>query len=232
MTATREPSDTQLPAPDGSPVERCSQCGLDLAADQEWCLECGGARTLIHRPPDWRIAAAIVASVILLVLIGVGIALVNLSSNADRGAAAQAVRTVTVQAAQTQTAPATTAQAAPATTTQTGPATTTQAAPAATTQPSPAAQIANWPVGLPGWTVVLASTRSQSSAQSTASSLGATGLPVGILSSSEHGAMAPGFWIVFSGRYPTQAAAQAKAAALAANGHPSAQARLVERPGG
>jgi hypothetical protein len=43
--------------------------------------------------------------------------------------------------------------------------------------------------------------------------------------------MAPGHWIVFSGRYPTQAAAQAQVSALIASGNPAAQARLVGRPG-
>ena len=36
--------------------------------DQEWCFQCGAARTVIHRPPDWRIPAAVVATVVLLVL--------------------------------------------------------------------------------------------------------------------------------------------------------------------
>jgi hypothetical protein len=35
-----------------------------LADDQEWCLECGVARTEIDAPPDWRIGVAIVLAVI------------------------------------------------------------------------------------------------------------------------------------------------------------------------
>lgn len=50
-----------------------------MAGDQEWCLECGAARTLLRSPPDWRIPAAIVASVVVLVVIAVLIALVALS---------------------------------------------------------------------------------------------------------------------------------------------------------
>jgi predicted nucleic acid-binding Zn ribbon protein len=42
--------------------ESCVNCGNPMAADQEWCLECGAARTMIRRPPDARIALAIVAA--------------------------------------------------------------------------------------------------------------------------------------------------------------------------
>lgn len=55
--------------------DRCLACGAALEADQEWCLECGAARTVIRRPPDWRIAAAIVVAVVVAVIIGLVIAL-------------------------------------------------------------------------------------------------------------------------------------------------------------
>ncbi len=63
--------------------ERCSGCGASLAEDQEWCLECGAARTLLRTPPDWRIPVAIVGVVVALVLIGLVIALVSLSIQAN-----------------------------------------------------------------------------------------------------------------------------------------------------
>jgi hypothetical protein len=44
--------------------------------------------------------------------------------------------------------------------------------------------------------------------------------------------MTPGFWVVFSGRYPNSAEAQAAAANLNAQGDTSAHARMVEPPGG
>jgi len=46
-----------------------------LRSDQEWCLECGAARTVIRRAPDWRVAAAVIAAVIVLVVIALVIAL-------------------------------------------------------------------------------------------------------------------------------------------------------------
>jgi hypothetical protein len=54
---------------------QCVACGAPLEADQEWCLECGAARTSLEEPPDWRIAAAIVVVVVVLVTIALVIAL-------------------------------------------------------------------------------------------------------------------------------------------------------------
>jgi predicted nucleic acid-binding Zn ribbon protein len=55
-------------APEGQ-FERCLVCGGPLEEDQEWCLECGAARTVIHRPPDWRVGLAIMLAVVVVVLI-------------------------------------------------------------------------------------------------------------------------------------------------------------------
>jgi hypothetical protein len=63
--------------------EPCAACGASLAEDQEWCLECGAARTQLHTAPDWRIPAAVVGVVVALVLIGLLIALVSLSIQAN-----------------------------------------------------------------------------------------------------------------------------------------------------
>jgi hypothetical protein len=191
----------------GESQTRCEQCGSPLAEDQEWCLECGAARTLVHRPPDWRIAAAIVLGVAALVLAGFAIALINLSSEANRSAASTPP-------------PATPAKAA------------TPAAPATPAKAAGAPGIPGWPVGLPGWTVVLFSTTSRQSARATATRLSATGLHVGLLSTSQHtsSTMKPGRWVVFTGRYPTRNAAGARAAALHVKGY-RARARRVGLPG-
>jgi hypothetical protein len=55
----------------------CRRCGAALAADQEWCLECGTDNVLIRRPPDWRIAFAVVLVVVALAVFGFLIALAN-----------------------------------------------------------------------------------------------------------------------------------------------------------
>lgn len=49
--------------------ERCSSCGAWLVEDQEWCLECGAARTRIQPAPDWRVGAAIVIGVLVLIAV-------------------------------------------------------------------------------------------------------------------------------------------------------------------
>jgi SPOR domain len=184
------------------PQIRCEQCGAPMADDQEWCLECGTARTLFHRPPDWRIAAAIVATVVVLALAGFAIALINLSSESNRSVSS-------APAAVSATTP-TASKSASAT----------------------SSSIPGWPVGLPGWTVIVFSSTSQSAAQTTARRLDHAGLHVGVLSTSEHPStnMNPGHYAVFVGRYATEEAAGARAKKLKAQGY-RARARLVAVPG-
>ncbi len=58
-----------LPAEESGNGDRCEVCGAGLAPDQEWCLECGTARTRLQAPPDWRIGVAIVLAVIAVVVL-------------------------------------------------------------------------------------------------------------------------------------------------------------------
>ena len=55
------------PAP--APGDHCPGCGAAMASDQEWCLECGVARTAIQGPPDWRLGVAIVLAVVAIVVL-------------------------------------------------------------------------------------------------------------------------------------------------------------------
>jgi hypothetical protein len=86
-------------SPPDRPIDhvRCQHCSAGLAADQEWCLECGVPRTVIHRAPGWLIPLAIMATVVLLILAAFAIALIGLSNDANRSAA-QLTQTVTVSA--------------------------------------------------------------------------------------------------------------------------------------
>ena len=74
-----EPDLAPSPAPAAPRAQRarCAACRAPLEADQEWCVECGAARTVLHGPPDWRapvIVAAVVVAVaviaLLIVLVG------------------------------------------------------------------------------------------------------------------------------------------------------------------
>ncbi len=77
LTSDARPAEPVAPAqPAGV---RCDRCGASLAEDQEWCFECGAARTVIHRPADWRIPVALIAAVLLLVLAAFAIALIELA---------------------------------------------------------------------------------------------------------------------------------------------------------
>jgi hypothetical protein len=77
LRMVRPPALSEPPAadaPTGAPPtsdegERCPVCGAGLAPDQEWCVECGAARTRLPPPPDWRIGAAIVLAVIAVVVL-------------------------------------------------------------------------------------------------------------------------------------------------------------------
>jgi S1-C subfamily serine protease len=69
--------------------------------------------------------------------------------------------------------------------------------------PSPGAL----PAGISGWTVILASKASEADAQAVASAAVADGLPqVGVLFSSDHASLRPGFWVAFSAAFSTTAA--------------------------
>jgi hypothetical protein len=82
--------------------DRCSHCGAQLMDDQEWCHQCGAARTLIHRPPDWRIGIAIVATVAALAVVIFVLVLSNLSSSSGSPSQARAAATATTVAAPKQ----------------------------------------------------------------------------------------------------------------------------------
>jgi hypothetical protein len=69
---------------EGRPAPFCALCGRPMEADQEWCLECGAARTIIARPPDWRVPLLVVALTLLLIAGGLVFAISQLSDNAGR----------------------------------------------------------------------------------------------------------------------------------------------------
>jgi hypothetical protein len=159
---------------------------------QEWCLECGAARTVIARPPDWRVPALVIGVVVLLIAGGFAYALTQLGSHAGK---------ITVVSA----APPKTAHAP---------------------------RLGAWQPGLAGYTVVLATERSQSAADRAATALAAHVSDVGVLATSQHPQMFQhNVWDVFAGHYPSYAAARAAASQAAHHGQPGAKPALVQRPG-
>jgi hypothetical protein len=184
----------------------CAYCGAALADDQEWCIECGAARTLIHRAPDWRIPLLVLGTVIVLAAAVFAIVLINLSHTTGPTG---------------PTPPTAAARGASATPTGKSSAATTGSR-----------AFAPWPAGLSGWTVVLSAAAGQDAADTTATQLSAGGLKVGVLDAATHPAMRSADWMVYLDRYPDEAQAQAAATHLIAEGHTGAAAREVAPPGG
>jgi septal ring-binding cell division protein DamX len=78
------------------------------------------------------------------------------------------------------------------------------------------ATIAEWPAGKTAWTVVLESATSESAAQQKAQELSSGGTSVGVLRSDDFSSLNKGYWVVFSGQYETQSAAQSALSSLTA----------------
>ena len=166
----------------------CPRCGARLVARQEYCLECGirlpGAGPL-GRPREayggWPLRAA------FALLVAVGGAAVAVTATSG-GRESDEVVTATGGFA---------------------------TLPTTSTLPSPGeegpAGIVEWPAGQEGWTIALASlpqTEGRRGAVARMRQARRKGLsPVGILDSSRYASLHPGYWIVFSGIYGSEAEA-------------------------
>jgi hypothetical protein len=235
--------------------EYCVECGLRLppvsgvipALRRRWIRRFG------WYPGDWVWTSALT---FLIAAAGAAVAIALTSGSASGGGATFVVITNSTSngttTLQTTTAATTTLPAAPEptvttqtkTTATTRPATTAATTTAATTTtatttktvttpaPPPNGQTA-WPSGHSGWTLVLTSypvTGGRAPALATAHRAAKSGLPqVGILSSSAFGSLHPGYYVVFSGIYDSQAQADAAAALARARGFSGAYSRQISR---
>ncbi len=162
----------------------CPRCSEPLAAGQEYCLVCGSRLREPHRygstaPSRWAVRA-LAAAVVAALGAGAAIAL----TESDAGGASVI--------------------------TATGGFATTPDSSSGEPSVGPSG-VADWPTDEDGWTVVLAAVP-----QSSGRTLGLTraraarakGLPqVGVLDSSRYASLHPGYWIVFSGVYASEAEA-------------------------
>lgn len=107
-------------------------------------------------------------------------------------------------------------------TTATGPTITTQPPVTTQTQPPPSTSTTppigggadEWPDGVSGWTVILASTSSQSDATAFRDRVRASGRAAGLIESSLYSSLQPDLWVVYSGRYSDRTTALNQAASL------------------
>jgi hypothetical protein len=185
-------------APETPPEEqprRCPRCGAQLTPQQDWCLACGAdVGTRIADAPGWRRPVALVTGLLAIAIVALVLALVQLAGDAE---------TVTPQPAGTTPTP--TAPTQPTTT----PPPSSTTIPPATSEGGPGTtpEIADWPEGKDAWTVVLEASSTKAAAEARANELAAQGVPVGLLNSDLYGSLEPHKWVVFSGQYDSQRAA-------------------------
>lgn len=160
----------------------CPRCGGAVAAAQEYCLECGvrlpGRARLGPLPAEVRSLRLRVAALGAVAVAGAAVAIATVGG--DDGP--EQILTATGGSV-------------------------TTAAPAAG---SPT-RLAQWPRTARGWTIVLVSVpraKGRDEAVAVAQQARSRGLRgVGVLDSSRFASLRPGYWMTFTGRYPSEAEA-------------------------
>ncbi len=230
----------------------CSQCESPLDSDQLYCLECGTPTDIAPRiTSPAKFGPLIVAGLIGLGLVGGGVAFAVLqdgdSGSGETGAAVTSVDTTATEAA--TEIPATTDGGLPPdpaapTTNDDGvfdpsqteantdgfedPTDTAVTDPVPTPTDSTPTETAtsDWPTGTTGWTVFVSSVTDGAEAVGTRQRVEALGEEAGLLFSSDHEGLNPGFWVVYSGVYDTRAEAVDQADSLRVD-FPGANPRRV-----
>ena len=167
-------------------MKDCPRCGTPALAGQEYCLECGirlpgvGAVSRVRSTRGWVVRAGVAFAIALA-----GAAAAVAATNSGRDSTE--VVTATGGFA---TLPTTSTLASP----DGGP-----------------SGIVEWPAGEEGWTIVLASipqTEGRRAAVARTRDARRKRLsPVGILDSSSYASLHPGYWVVFTGIYSSEAEA-------------------------
>lgn len=204
----------------------CPHCGAERAPDQSFCVECGHAlprvrgalprwrRRWVSRvgwyPGDWvwsALAALVVAAA------GAAVAITVSHERHSGNGVATLLANIPVQEPVVA-----------------GPATTASGTLPAV-QPKTAAGQETWPAGQTGWTIVLVSypkTAGRPAAEQTALTAAQKGLPgVGVLDSSRYASLQPGYFVVFSGLYDSQAQANGGVATAHSAGFGAAYSRQI-----
>jgi serine/threonine protein kinase len=146
-----------------------------------------------------RTLAAIVASVLLLGALATAIVASGVFSTTSKPHTPPTTPTTQAKAASTAQRVTSTTTIVRTTVTASAPQSTTTSPPS----PPSGSQVTatgTWPAATAGWTVVLASKSTQNAAQQTSTRAAAAGIPdTGILLSSDHSSLRPGYWVAFSG---------------------------------
>jgi hypothetical protein len=191
-------------------VTSCPRCDEPAERGQLVCLECGTRIALKEEGGERRSLEHLPAIVLLLcvVVIGAGafgFALSELTSDSEGNAERTAQPTPKADAGTPQTETADTPQ-----------------------QPS-RSLLLEWPAGVSAYTVVLVTTGDRPAARRMAREAAKSGVEAGLLRSDDYD-LGTGLWIVFAGRFDTQASAERQAGNLGER-YPGAYATLVKPAG-
>jgi len=105
-------------APAASAERTCAKCGATLAADQDWCLQCGAGAPGSIGTPSWRSATAVLGATAILALGAAAAAYAALSEGSSKPRAVTAtIAQATVPTSTTPGVPATPGAAATPSTT-------------------------------------------------------------------------------------------------------------------
>ncbi len=165
----------------------CPRCGQDVAAGQEYCLECG-----VRLPGPGPVGSVNDAGAgwVRRAVIGLAVALVGAAAAVAAAGGGDEGGDMLTATGGFATVP-----------------TTVLGSPS---EPG-ASGIVDWPAGQDGWTIALASlpqTGGRQAAVDRAREARERGLSlVGILDSSRYASLHPGYWVVFTGLYTSEAEA-------------------------
>jgi septal ring-binding cell division protein DamX len=243
---TPPPPDAPTPV-EGRPVERrCPRCGSALAADQEWCLNCGAAAgTEVVEARGWRVPLYLGGGLAALAVIGVILAIVALASRNDvvagnptptpsasaaapPGATPSPLPTLTPLPSATATVspdPSATATVSPdpsatATVSPDPSATATVSPdPSATADPSTTSSFPGWTGSDGDYTIIIESAKSQEGAEKVAQEAQDKGESPGILNSDDYSSLNGGYYVVFTGTYSSKSDAEAALDGVRSNFH-------------
>lgn len=234
----------QAPAHPGSEertaATRCPTCGAEAEPGQLVCLECGSRIALGYRkPPTWRLPAAIIG-VVALVILGLlllGIHEITSSANnevsrdqaAERPNPAKGPAVASGEPAAPQSrAPAKKAKPAKKAATPKSKAAKPKPKPEPKPAPVASGSVRTWPAGTSAYAVVLVSTDSRANAEKVAKRAVREGVDgAGILRSDDYPNLGRGLWISFGGVYKEKAKAE-KDAKRFDRGFPGAFVQFVK----
>ncbi len=189
----------------------CPNCGANAERGQLVCIECGRRIALKEEGRERRSfenlpAVALLLCVVVLGAAAFGFALSELTDDSDSDAADRSEQ--------------------PAPSAATG---TPQTETDASAQEPNQSLLLQWPKGVTAYTVVLVTTGDRPAARRVAREAASSGLEAGLLRSDDYG-LGTGLWIVYAGRFDTQASAEQQAANLGER-YPGAYPTLVEPAG-